>query len=67
MEDAGAKEEGKGERVEGGGRGSRRGLPVSAPPCWHRVRLWCHGAEQKSGRVTVSGGGVNEEKDGEVG
>jgi hypothetical protein len=30
MENTGAKEEGKGEEVEGGGRRSRRGLPVSA-------------------------------------
>jgi hypothetical protein len=42
-------------------------VPASAPPYRRRDRLWCHRAEQKSGCATVSGGGVNEEKDGEVG
>jgi hypothetical protein len=42
-------------------------VPASAPSHRRRDRLWCHGAEQKSGRATVSGGGVNEEKDGEAG
>jgi hypothetical protein len=42
-------------------------VSVSAPPYRRRDRLWCHGAEQKSGRTTVSGGRVNEEKDGEAG
>jgi hypothetical protein len=54
-------------REEGEGAGAACQVPASAPPHRRRDRLWCHGAEQKSGRATVSGGGVNEEKDGEAG